>query len=134
MFENISTIRDLLFTISEQYGERPLFSYMEDGKARSVSYARFAGQVNAAARSLISRGITGRHVSIVSENSYEALMWAYAVPLAGNVMNMLDNMATLQEKAHLAAHSDTTCLIYSKSNQPFRDYLQQSNQLVRDTI
>lgn len=134
MFENISTVRELLFTISEQYGQRPLFSYMEDGKARSVSYADFAGQVNAAAKSLIRRGITGRHVSIVSENSYEAILWAYAVPLSGNVLIMLDNMATLQEKAHLAAHSDTTCLIYSTSNQPFCDHLKESGQSVSHAI
>src|SRR5688572_13433089 len=103
MFENISTVRELLLITSEQYGERPVFSWLKDGETRSVSYAQFAGQVNAAAKSLIRRGITGRHVSIASENSYEAILWAYAVPLSGNVMIMLDNMTTLQEKAHLAA-------------------------------
>ena len=134
MFENISTIRELLLITSELYGERPVFTYMKDGEARSVSYARFTGQVSAAAKSLISRGITGRHISIASENSYEVLVWAYAVPLSGNVLVMLDNMATLQEKAHLAAHSDTSCLIYSKANQPLCDYLKESGKGVSHTI
>ena len=134
MFDNISTVRELLLITSEQYGERPVFSWLKDGETRSVSYARFAGQVNAAAKSLIRRGITGRHVSIASENSYEAILWAYAVPLSGNVMIMLDNMTTLQEKAHLAAHSDTTCLIYSKSNHPLCDHLTASGHGVFHTI
>ena len=134
MFENISTVRELLLITSELYGERPLFSWLKDGKTRSVTYARFAGQVDAAAKALIHKGITNRHISIASENSYEALLWAYAVPLSGNVMIMLDNMATLQEKAHLAAHSDTSCLIYSKANQPLCDHLKESGNGVSHFI
>lgn len=134
MFENISTIRELLSITSEHYGEKTAFSYLKDGKTRAVSYADFARQVNAAAKSLIHRGIANRTISIVSENSYDAMMWAYAVPLSGNVLVMLDNLTTIQDKAYLVAHSDTSCLIYSAANQPFRDYLAQNNQHVTDAI
>lgn len=134
MFENILTIRELLLICSEHYGERPVFSWLEDGKMQSVSYADFARQVNAAAKSLIERGITNRPISIVSENSYKALIWAYAVPLSGNVLVILDNLTTIQDKAHLVEHSDTSCLIYSAANQPFCDYLAKNNQHIVDTI
>lgn len=119
MFESVSTISELLSLTTEYYGEKTAFSYLKDGKMCSVSYSDFSKQVISAAKSLILKGITNSKISIVSENSYYCLMWAYAVPLSGNVLVMLDNLATIQEKAYIVGHSDTSCLIYSSFNKPF---------------
>lgn len=101
MFESISTISELLSLTSDYYGEKPAFSYLKDGKMYSVSYSDFAEQVTAAAKSLILKGITNSKISVVSENSYYCIMWAYAVPLSGNVLVMLDNLTTIQDKAYV---------------------------------
>lgn len=134
MFESISTISELLSLTSDYYGEKPAFSYLKDGKMYSVSYSDFAEQVTAAAKSLILKGITNSKISVVSENSYYCIMWAYAVPLSGNVLVMLDNLTTIQDKAYVVEHSDTSCLIYSSLNQPFCDYIKENNKSVINTI
>lgn len=134
MFENVSTISELLSLTKEYYGEKTAFSYLKDGKMYSVSYSDFSKQVTAAAKSLILKGITNSKISIVSENSYYCLMWAYAVPLSGNVLVMLDNLATIQEKAYIVGHSDTSCLIYSSFNKPFCDYIIENNKSIINTI
>ncbi len=134
MFENISTISELLSLTSGYYGEKPAFSYLKDGKVYSISYSDFAEQVTAAAKSLILKGITNSKISIVSENSYYCIMWAYAVPLSGNILVMLDNLTTIQDKAYIVEHSDTSCLVYSSSNQPFCDYIKENNKSVINTI
>lgn len=134
MFEAISTISELLSLTSGYYDEKPVFSYIKAGKMFSVSYSDFAKQVQAAAKSLILKGITNSKISIVSENSYYCIVWAYAVPLSGNVLIMLDNLTTIQDKAYVVSHSDTTCLIYSSSNQPFCDYVMENNPCVTHTI
>lgn len=134
MFENISTINELLCLTSDYYGEKPIFSYLKDGKIYSVSYSDFAKQVNAVAKSLILNGITNSQISIVSENSYECILWAYAVPLSGNVLVMLDNLTSIQDKDYMVHHSDTSCLIYSASNQPFCDYIKENNKNVTHII
>ncbi|KXL52940.1 long-chain-fatty-acid--CoA ligase FadD15 [Anaerotignum neopropionicum] len=134
MFENISTISDLLFLTTSYYGEKTAFSYLKDGKMCSVTYSDFSQQVTAAAKSLVLKGITNSKISIASENSYECLMWCFAVPLSGNVLIMLDNMATLQEKAYMVEHSDTSCLIYSGFNQPLCDCITENNKSVKYTI
>ena len=100
----------------------------------SISYTDFSKQVTAAAKSLVLKGVINSKVSIASENSYYCLMWSYAVVLSGNVLVMLDNLATTQEKANMVEHSDTTCLIYSSFNQPFCDYITKSNKNVVNTI
>lgn len=134
MFENISTISELLSLTSDHYGEKTAFSYFKDGKINYVSYSDFAQQVTLAAKSLISKGITKSKISIVSENSYYSIMWAYAVPLSGNVLVMLDNLTTIQDKAYMVEHSDTSCLIYSSMNQQFCDYIKENNKSVINTI
>lgn len=134
MFENISTISDLLSLSTSYYGEKTAFSYLKDGKMYSVSYFDFSKQVIAAAKSLVLKGIKNSKVSIASENSYYCLMWSFAVPLSGNILVMLDNLATTQEKAYLVEHSDTSCLIYSAFNQPFCDYIRENNRSVINTI
>ena len=134
MFENISTIRELLSLTSDYYGEKPVFSYLKDGKMYSVSYSDFAKQVTAAAKSLIRKGITDSKISIASENSYNCIMWAYAIPLSGNVLVMLDNLTTIQDKAYVIEHSDTSCLMYSSMNQPLCDYVKENNKTVTHTI
>ena len=134
MFENISTINELLSLTSEYYGDKSVFSYSKGGKMYSVSYSDFAKQVMAAAKSLIQKGITNSKIAIASENSYYCIMWAYAVPLSGNVLVMLDNLTTIRDKAYIVEHSDTSCLIYSSMNQPFCDYLKENNKSVMNTI
>ena len=134
MFENISTISELLSLTSGYYGEKPAFSYLIDGKMYSVSYSDFEKQVTTAAKSLILKGITNSKISIASENSYYCIMWAYAVPLSGNVLVMIDNLTTIQDKAYVVEHSDTSCLIYSAFNQPFCDYIKDNNKSVTNTI
>ena len=134
MFENISTISDLLFLTTKHYGERVAFSYLKGGKMYSVTYSEFSQQVTAAAKSLILRGITNSKIALVSENSFDCLKWCFAVPLSGNVLVILDNMATIQEKAYMVEHSDTSCLIYSHLNQPFCDDTTKNNKSVQHTI
>ncbi|NCC82250.1 MAG: hypothetical protein EOM04_08280 [Clostridia bacterium] len=134
VFENISTIGELLSVTSDYYGKKPAFSYLKDGEVHSVSYSEFAQQVNLTAKSLILKGITNSKISVVSENSYYCILWAYAVPLSGNVLVMLDNLTTMQEKAYMVEHSDTSCLIYSTMNQQFCDYIKENNKSVINTI
>ncbi len=134
MFETISKLSELLSLTSDHYGEKPVFSYLKSGKMYSVSYSDFTKQVQAAAKSLILKGITNSRISIVSENSYHCIVWAYAVPLSGNVLIMLDNLTTIQDKAYVVSHSDTACLIYSSSNQLFYDYIRENNPDVTYTI
>lgn len=123
MFDNISTISDLLFLTTRHFGEKIAFSYLIDGKMCSVTYSDFSKLVTAAAKSLILKGITNSKIAVVSENSFDCLMWCFAVPLSGNVLVILDNMATIQDKAYMVEHSDASCLIYSRFNQPFCDYI-----------
>ncbi len=134
MFENISTIRELLSLTTEYYGEKPAISYIKDGKMNSITYSEFSKQVTAVAKSLVLKGITNSKVSFVSENSYYCLVWSYAIPLSGNVLVMLDNMATPQEKAYMVEHSDTACLVYSAFNQSVCDYITAHNKSVIHTI
>lgn len=134
MFKHISTISELLSLTTDYYGEKSAFSYLKHGKIHSISYSDFSKQVTAAAKSLVLKGITNSKISIVSENSYYALMWGFAVPLSGNVLVMVDNLATTQEKAYMVDHSDTSCLIYSALNKPFCDYIIENNRSVINTI
>ncbi len=134
MFEHISTIKELLSITTEYYGEKPVFSYMEDGKINYITYSEFSKNVTAVAKSLILKGITNSKVSIASENSYYCLVWSYAIVLSGNVLVMLDNMATTQEKSYMVTHSDTFCLVYSSLNKEICDYITDHNKSVIHTI
>ncbi len=134
MFGNISTIRELLSLTTECYGDKPAFSYIKDGKMNSITYSEFSKKVTEIAKSLILKGITNSKVSIISENSSDCIMWSYAIPLSGNVLVMLDNMATTQEKAYMVEHSDTACLVYSVFNQSVCEYITEHNKRVIHTI
>lgn len=134
MFKNISTIQELLDVATRNYGEKPIFSYWRNGTLHSITYSDFAKQATAAAKSLILKGITNSKVAVASENSYEAIIWCFAVPLSGNVLVMLDNNEKMEEKAYRVLHSDASCLIYSDFNKPFYAYTIENNPRVSHTI
>lgn len=134
MFENISTIRELLDLTAKEFGEKPLFSYWKKEKLHSVSYSEFSKNVTAVAKSIVLKGITESKIAVVSENSYQLIVWIFAVTLSGNVLVILDNNETIKEKAYRVLHSETSCLIYSDYNKPFYDYVKANIPGITHTI
>ncbi|MBO7292490.1 MAG: AMP-binding protein, partial [Clostridia bacterium] len=89
--------RHLIDWASEEYGDRPAFSYAKDGGTERVSYRTLREDVYALSAALAARGIAGHHAVLVGKLSYEWALLYYSVIVAGGVLVPLDREWTAED-------------------------------------
>ena len=66
---------DMIEDLAERYGDQPAISWFSRKQQKStVSYHQLRDDVYHLQAELIRRGLAGKHLAIVSENSYEWLL------------------------------------------------------------
>ncbi len=89
-----------------------------------LSYAEFLGQVNAAAKGLLARGVLpGRHVALWGENTPEWLVAQFALATLGAVWIPVDPGYTPADLAYLVDNAETETIIVQKK---FINVLQEA--------
>ena len=102
--------RHLIDWASEEYGDRPAFSYAKDGGTERVSYRTLREDVYALSAALAARGIAGHHAVLVGKLSYEWALLYYSVIVAGGVLVPLDREWTAEDLRDTAAFADASFL------------------------
>jgi len=72
---NVSDLKELVKNAARKYGARTAFKFKREGKLTEKSYIEFDKDIDALGTALLSLGLKGRFISILSENRYE---WAVA--------------------------------------------------------
>jgi len=99
-----------------QYGDKPAVSAFDRQGSETVrSFRQLHADVTALQRTLVSRGLSGRHTAIVGENSYGWIVAFLAVVSCGGVAVCIDIEQPDQAISQMLAQADTGLVFASDS-------------------
>ena len=103
-------VRDLIEDVANLYGEKTAFSYRikpADKEKVCKSYIQLRTDVRALATEIISRGLAGKHISLIGKLSYEWIVVYYSALVTGSVLVPLDRDWEAAELADTVKKADT---------------------------
>ncbi len=109
-----STIKEM-FVRSEAFGDR--IAVVEKIKKKDVCYTvkEFHDRVRYVGTALYELGLGGKHISIVSENSYNWIVMFYAITCGGGVAVPIDKELSDKDISMLISKGDAVALCHSKN-------------------
>ena len=109
-----STIKEM-FVRSEAFGDR--IAVVEKIKRKDVCYTvkEFHDRVRYVGTALYEIGLGGKHIAIVSENSYSWIVMFYAIVCGGGVAVPIDKELSDKDISMLISKGDAVALCHSKN-------------------
>lgn len=109
-----STIKEM-FVRSEAFGDR--VAVVEKIKKQDVCYTvkEFHDRVRYVGTALYEMGLGGKHIGIVSENSYSYIVMFYAIVCGGGVAVPIDKELSDKDISMLVSKGDAVALCHSKN-------------------
>lgn len=89
--EYYTRVRDMLEGWANQYGDRPAVSWFtRKQEEQGVTFSKMRDDVKYLQEMLIRKGLAGKHIAVVGENSYEWLLVFFASAYCGAVTVCID--------------------------------------------
>lgn len=112
----IRDLKDMLIQKKEQKPDDIAFTYSK-GRNQIVkkTYREFHDDVNALGTWMHKQDLQGKHIAVLSENSYEWLVCFFAIVCGGGVAVPIDKELPDKEIKNLLQKADVRAIIYSKS-------------------
>ena len=110
---------DFIDSLAELYGDRPAISWFSRKQKRdSVTYNQMREDVYNLQAEFIRRGLAGKHLAIVSENSYEWLLVYFAAAYCGCISVCIDIEQSEDTIRQMLQTADTDAIFLSA---PYRE-------------
>ena len=109
-------LKDMLRQTGEVYGDRPAYKFKTDeaGKFRIITHKQFREEINELGTALISMGLKGKRIAVISENRYEWQLAYLAISTGAGIVVPLDKALPDNELESLILRSQVEGIIYSK--------------------
>jgi long-chain acyl-CoA synthetase len=113
------TFTEFVDGIAKKYGDKTAVTwYTRDGKEKSVNYLELQSHVSSLREALLAQGLGGKHVAIISENSYEWIVAYLAITSAGSVAVCVDTEQPEGTLIEMILRSDSEAVFSSSSFLP----------------
>ena len=111
-----ANLKEITSEIKVKYGDRTAFKF-KTGKdnVREVSYNEFVDEISALGTFLLSKGLKGKHVAVLSENRYEWIVSYLAVACGVGVVVPIDRDLPEEAIHYLLSESDASAVLFSES-------------------
>ncbi|MGI5896122.1 MAG: AMP-binding protein [Oscillospiraceae bacterium] len=111
-----TTFADFLSGISHKYSAKPAISYFTRRKEeRCYTYGELTAQVFALRAALTARGLAGKHIALVGENSYRWILTYLAVAASGGVVVCIDIEQPVDAIREMILAADAAAIFASSS-------------------
>lgn len=127
-FDKITDLKDMINKSKEKFGDLPLFKYKTDipGEFKTITYNQFVDDINSLGTQLISIGLSGKKIAIISENRYEWAVAYLAVVCGTGIVVPLDKALPANELESLIIRSGVEAIFYSnKYDEEMADIKQR---------
>ena len=120
-------LKDMLRQTGEVYGDRPAYKFKtgEAGKLRIITHKKFREEINELGTALISMGLKGKRIAVISENRYEWQLAYLAISTGAGIVVPLDKALPDNELESLILRSQVEGIIYSKKYDKVMDTLRE---------
>jgi long-chain acyl-CoA synthetase len=112
---DIRDLRELINSCAELYGESPAFLVKDEpgGKYRPISHREWNIDVNALGTCFVNRGLKGKKIAVVGENSYEWVVTYFATVNGCGVIVPIDRELEEAETQNLLERARVSAIIHS---------------------
>ena len=125
----IANLKHMLETSVELYGDRVAFwqKFNKNESYTPITFKKTLEDVNALGTALMSRGLKGKRIAVIGENSYYWAISYLAVTCGLGVVVPLDKELSAQELEQLVVESEASCVLLSpKYRTVFQDMLDRN--------
>ena len=112
--EKVHDIREMLERSSEKYGHRAVFYQKENGKYKARTYSELYHDVTSLGAAFMRRGLEGKRIIIIGENSYAWCMTYLSVVCGLGTVIPVDKEIPAEELANIAKLSGASAIVYSE--------------------
>ncbi len=110
---HISTIKELVESSAELFGENTAFVLKKDGKIKELNFNKVLADVKALATYFNSLGYEGKRIAVIGKNSYEWLLTYLAVMSGTGIIVPIDKDLKSPEVANILNFSETDLIVYA---------------------
>lgn len=110
---HISTIKELVESSAELFGERTAFVLKKDGKIKELNFNEVLSDVMALATYFNSLGYEGKRIAVMGKNSYEWLLTYLAVMSGTGIIVPIDKDLKSPEVANILNFSESDLIVYA---------------------
>lgn len=129
-----NTLPECLLAVKEIYAEnKAITTFRRDATECSVTYREFVKDVQGAAYMMEQRKMSGRHIALVGENSYEWITAFCAIGCIGSIAVPIDVEQPEEELVNLAEFADAAFVIAQKEFLPAFVSWQKENVIRMET-
>ena len=123
--EYYERFRDMIDGIADKYGDAPAISWFtRKQEEMGVTYLQLRDDVRCLQEVLIEKGLAGKHIAIVGENSYEWILVYFAADYCGSVAVCIDIEQSDETIFQMLTMADTDAIFLSSA------YLDICNEYV----
>ena len=112
--QKIHDLREMLQSSAHRFPQKTLFIQKEEGEYKSYTYSDFYRDVNALGVSLVRRGLEGKRVIVIGENSYYWCVSYMSVVCGLGAIVPVDKEIPAEELANIAKVSGAGAIIFSE--------------------
>lgn len=128
----IRDLKDMINSSEKLFGPRPAFWIKNKHKEpfKPISYSQFKMDILAFGTALKARGLDGKAIAVIGENSYNWVVAYFACAYGLGVVVPIDRELPANEIANLLNRSNAACLCYSdKLSKKINDVLPLTENL-----
>jgi long-chain acyl-CoA synthetase len=126
LLPDIQDLRQMLEIKAQEKPDEVAFRYMRDRKTLvEKTYGQFLADVKKVGTYLLKRGIRGRKIALIGENSYRWLISYFAIINTGNVAVLIAKDSSVNEVATLLFQSDAEMVVTSRACAPIAEFCKQ---------
>lgn len=128
----ISDLKDMLNSSAELYPSNTAFWIKKEkgGKYEPVTYARTLADVNALGTSLIAKGMKGKRIAVIGENSYKWSVSYLAAVCGTGIVVPLDKELNQHELLQLVVNAEASCVIFDDKYEKMFKSMKDSGETV----
>jgi len=123
--------RDMIEGLAQKYDQNPAISwYTRKREEKGVTYRQLCDDVRSLQEMLIRKGLCGKHLAIVGENSYEWLLVYLAAAYCGSVAVCIDTEQPDETILQMLKMADVSAVFLTEAYEEIcREYLGNDKNL-----
>lgn len=131
-FRKINDLRELIKTSAQRYGNKIGFKFKNrEGSIVGKTYTEFDNEIDCLGTALISMGLKGSHISIISENRYEWGLCYFSIINGTGVAVPLDKYLPQNEVENLIQRGNVEVIFYSAAFHEMMTKIAATNDNIK---
>jgi len=112
---DIRDLREMIDSCADLFGDDPAFLVKDKpgGDYKPISFGQFRVDINALGTSFVSRGMKGKKIAVIGENSYEWVVTYFAVVNGAGVIVPIDRELHQEEVVNLLERAGVSAIVHS---------------------